>query len=230
LDTTLHENPIAQHFMMQEQLCAKREARSQEMGVLVRNTFVDYEITISELLPMDERCRLLHTCGARRAQTLRSDSLCSLADSLASSDLSDEADSDAVQPVPSLYSMETMCPKASDAGMDIEWAAGTGIEKTRGQLAIQDKLEDCGDSITHYRSVRAVRGEWSKGAELHEAGQCKPCAFLDHKKGCFKGGECEYCHLCSKGMKKFRQLQKRRWLRNAAAGAEALLASQERTE
>jgi len=203
---------------MQEQSRANRESHAEEMKVIMRNTFVDYEITISELLPMDERCRLLHTRGARRAQTLRSDSLCSLADSLASSDLSDEADS--------LYSMETMCPKASDASMDIEWAAGTGIEKTRSRFATQDMLKDNDDSITHDHPVRAVPGEWSKGAELHSAGQCEPCAFLYISgKGCLKGEACEYCHLCEKWMKKRRQRERKREKRNAAAAAEASLAS-----
>lgn len=38
-------------------------------------------------------------------------------------------------------------------------------------------------------------GTWSKGSELHEAGQCKPCHYVNTKAGCSNGDQCDFCHL-----------------------------------
>jgi len=38
-------------------------------------------------------------------------------------------------------------------------------------------------------------GSWSKGAELHSAGHCRPCHYINTKKGCTSGAECIFCHL-----------------------------------
>lgn len=43
---------------------------------------------------------------------------------------------------------------------------------------------------------------WSVGSELHELGECKPCAFFWSKKhpgGCDSGAACSWCHLCPEG-------------------------------
>jgi len=33
---------------------------------------------------------------------------------------------------------------------------------------------------------------------LHERGECKPCAYFQHKQdGCRQGEDCPFCHLCS---------------------------------
>lgn len=32
-------------------------------------------------------------------------------------------------------------------------------------------------------------------AELHAAGNCRPCLYYNSKKGCMNGGECRFCHL-----------------------------------
>merc|ERR1711988_1433988 len=42
------------------------------------------------------------------------------------------------------------------------------------------------------------------GSAGHHLGTCKPCAFL-HTRGCSKGPECEFCHLCDSGERKRRR-------------------------
>lgn len=59
---------------------------------------------------------------------------------------------------------------------------------------------------------RAVRGQWSVGAEGHELQRCKPCAFLDSRKGCMSGSACLYCHICDPGEKKRRLKEEKRRL------------------
>lgn len=54
----------------------------------------------------------------------------------------------------------------------------------------------------------------SSGSADHSLGTCKPCAFL-HAKGCTKGSDCSYCHLCGPGEKKRRMKEKRQLLRSA---------------
>jgi len=55
------------------------------------------------------------------------------------------------------------------------------------------------------------------GSEGHSLGRCNPCAFL-HTKGCTKGEDCRFCHLCTPGALKERKRQRR-----AAAAAAALV-------
>mmetsp|Transcript_16215 Transcript_16215/g.46141 ORF Transcript_16215/g.46141 Transcript_16215/m.46141 type:complete len:364 (+) Transcript_16215:38-1129(+) len=50
----------------------------------------------------------------------------------------------------------------------------------------------------------------SVGSAGHETRDCKPCAFLDSRKGCIAGQNCAYCHLCDQGEKKRRQKEKRK--------------------
>jgi len=38
-------------------------------------------------------------------------------------------------------------------------------------------------------------GTWSKGAELHSTGHCRPCHYVNTKKGCSSGADCTHCHL-----------------------------------
>jgi hypothetical protein len=63
----------------------------------------------------------------------------------------------------------------------------------------------------------------SMGSALHDAGRCKPCAFV-HSKGCTDGAMCQFCHLCEPGEKKRRQREKLKCrkaayrLRKAASG------------
>lgn len=49
----------------------------------------------------------------------------------------------------------------------------------------------------------------SLGSAAHQAGQCKPCAFV-YTKGCGNGLDCAFCHLCAPGEKKSRKKEKKR--------------------
>mmetsp|Transcript_80435 Transcript_80435/g.209080 ORF Transcript_80435/g.209080 Transcript_80435/m.209080 type:complete len:295 (+) Transcript_80435:73-957(+) len=57
-----------------------------------------------------------------------------------------------------------------------------------------------------------VVGLLSVGSAGHSRGDCKPCAFLDSKKGCFAGVNCVYCHACDVHEKKRRQKERRKML------------------
>jgi len=51
----------------------------------------------------------------------------------------------------------------------------------------------------------------SVGSELHNIGQCTPCAFYCFKKqGCGKGVECAFCHMAHTSNKKLRQQEWRK--------------------
>lgn len=62
------------------------------------------------------------------------------------------------------------------------------------QRAIEQRpWNNGGDTIFHERSV---------GSAGHEAGTCKPCAWIHRPEGCSKGKSCEFCHMCDKGAMK----------------------------
>jgi len=46
------------------------------------------------------------------------------------------------------------------------------------------------------------------GSAGHNAGRCKPCAFIHTDKGCLQGIECRFCHRCEPGEKKRRRREK----------------------
>jgi len=48
----------------------------------------------------------------------------------------------------------------------------------------------------------------SRGALLHDRGQCRPCAWYWKPQGCHLGEECCHCHMCSKGELKARKKSK----------------------
>jgi len=58
----------------------------------------------------------------------------------------------------------------------------------------------------------------SVGSVLHEAGQCKPCAWFWRPQGCENGAECRHCHLCGAGEIKARRKAKAVSLRTKGAG------------
>jgi hypothetical protein len=45
----------------------------------------------------------------------------------------------------------------------------------------------------------------SRGALLHDRGQCRPCAWYWKAQGCHLGEECCHCHMCPKGELKARK-------------------------
>jgi len=50
---------------------------------------------------------------------------------------------------------------------------------------------------------------------------CKPCAWFHHARGCQRGENCEFCHLCPPGEIKRRKKDKYRLLREKRAGGQA---------
>merc|ERR1711877_14792 len=91
----------------------------------------------------------------------------------------------AILPAPALSADSTLQPKADD-------------------LAVQPELK----LMSEFGST----GLPTVGSAGHLLGTCKPCAFL-HTKGCSKGPECEFCHLCDSGERKRRQKEKKEQLR-----------------
>merc|ERR1711939_35752 len=75
--------------------------------------------------------------------------------------------------------------------------------------APKDQVGDT--SATLKISLTDTLGLWSIGSAAHEAGTCKPCAFLwkDPKQpSCQNGRECVFCHLCPPGEVKRRKKEK----------------------
>jgi len=70
----------------------------------------------------------------------------------------------------------------------------------------------CLDKALSLPGDAAERTYPSLGSALHALGTCKPCAFF-HKKGCEKGPECSFCHLCDDEEVKKRKREKKDKLR-----------------
>jgi len=66
--------------------------------------------------------------------------------------------------------------------------------------------------------LAARRPETSAGSLLHDAGQCKPCAWFWRPHGCQNGAECRHCHLCEAGAIKARRKAKVTLLRDQDNG------------
>lgn len=60
----------------------------------------------------------------------------------------------------------------------------------------------------------------SKGSELHNRGQCRPCQWFHKPQGCRNGADCEHCHLCGKQERLAKRQAKR--LTRRASGIPAL--------
>lgn len=54
--------------------------------------------------------------------------------------------------------------------------------------------EDPEDSDEEEQGPRPKIYEWSAGSIGHEVGQCKPCNYLNSKRGCLNGKACTFCH------------------------------------
>jgi len=46
---------------------------------------------------------------------------------------------------------------------------------------------------------------WSEGSELHQTGQCVPCAHFFKSRGCSLASACNFCHKCPEGEQKRRR-------------------------
>jgi len=218
-----------------------------EVVFSVRNTFIDCENTVSDLLSAEELSDLRQPRGVRRSKTLHAPRSACPSDDEAEDSFGQASDAD-VQRVPlaelrcgsaaSLSSLASSCVDSDSfdvplcgrrerfftedslastcADLDIEGSVGR-----RERSSTEDSMDsqwtdmlaaDSSESLVTDLPVRAVRGEWSVGAEGHWSGNCKPCAFLDSRKGCLQGSACAYCHLCDAGEKKRRQREKKRSL------------------
>jgi len=62
--------------------------------------------------------------------------------------------------------------------------------------------------------------ETSLGSDLHEAGECRPCAWFWRPQGCNNGQDCRHCHLCDQGEVKVRRKSKLVSLRKQGRAAQ----------
>jgi len=49
---------------------------------------------------------------------------------------------------------------------------------------------------------------WSSGAELHQSGECNPCAWNWRPRGCVNAQDCKFCHMCEEGALKLRRKER----------------------
>lgn len=63
---------------------------------------------------------------------------------------------------------------------------------------------------SHAQASNGLATLRSAGSAGHEAGYCKPCAFI-WKDGCKSGANCPFCHLCPPGEIKRRKKDKIAW-------------------
>mmetsp|Transcript_27298 Transcript_27298/g.62877 ORF Transcript_27298/g.62877 Transcript_27298/m.62877 type:complete len:188 (+) Transcript_27298:78-641(+) len=76
------------------------------------------------------------------------------------------------------------------------------------------------DKMMHHPLPLETRTpEWSKGADQHKEGMCKPCAWFWKPPSCKWGKECEFCHLC--GPSDFKQRRAERVAELKAARRQA---------
>jgi len=183
--------------------CCESSSVSPEVKLSVRNTFIDCESTVGALLGDEERDALLQPRGICRAKTCESLWTPSVTD--------DEAEESSEEP----SCRRERCGTADSLGSISTLASGRGRCTSQGSFASSSTWEEPSATSVPDAAlpVRAVRGEWSVGAEGHAVQQCKPCAFLDSRKGCLQGSACMYCHLCEPGEKKRRQREKKSSLR-----------------
>lgn len=52
------------------------------------------------------------------------------------------------------------------------------------------------------------KATYSAGAETHNEGKCKPCAWNWKPNGCIKGVDCTFCHMCAEGTVKTRRKER----------------------
>ena len=60
---------------------------------------------------------------------------------------------------------------------------------------------------------------WSAGAEHHEEGRCRPCAWHWREGGCINGVSCQFCHLCREGKLLASMKDRKKTTRQARAAA-----------
>jgi len=90
-----------------------------------------------------------------------------------------------------------------------ETATACGISLPPGLASSDDEQPLCFSEAFPYpgvpQTLRNTTIFGSIGSELHGTGECKPCAWFWHNKGCSKGSECTFCHNCPPGELKARR-------------------------
>jgi len=86
---------------------------------------------------------------------------------------------------------------------------GAGKENEAGNLPNTSKLP-----------FTPLKGEAEEDDEVsgEHPDCCKPCAWFHHARGCQRGANCEFCHLCPPGEIKRRKKDKYRLLRERRSG------------
>lgn len=195
------------------------------MVVIIQNTFIDCEGTVGDLLTAEESSDLLVRKSKSMPASMLRQARAELEASMRCSEL--------VQDVASLAGLEACerplsetvsackrslprCPSSDSLASTRASEEAGPPPRPRGDSSLsQESLWDevlaaevrrpLGGGGQGEAPRRAVRGEWSDGAEGHLLQGCMPCAFLDSRKGCLQGRTCTYCHLCEPGEKKRRQ-------------------------
>jgi len=181
-----------------------------EMVFFVRNTFIDCEGTVGNLLLADEEGPGLYGLLVRKARSLPTSMLEVSSSSpvewepASKPEIPRQASSDSLA---STCISEGNLPRGRcDSGLSQEslWDDLLAAEDGKPTRAEQGSPHRAEEDEAPPAPPRAVRGEWSIGASGHAMQQCTPCAFLDSRKGCLRGSACTYCHLCEPGEKKRR--------------------------
>jgi len=195
----------------------------------IKNTFLVYSVTAGELLGDAEREELLAGRGLRRALTwssLLDAASTGLAESAwpspkcskwqtASEDSAATADGGSWPPTPNSAcstadSLEQR-PLSEDGEQQDVLRSASGSTTAPAALQAQDpRMQTASPSRRGQLFALDASGLPSVGSAGHETRDCKPCAFLDSRKGCIAGKDCAYCHLCDQGEKKRRQKERRK--------------------
>lgn len=83
--------------------------------------------------------------------------------------------------------------------------------------AVGEEVKAAANPVLLGADVKEIEpGKPSKGSALHGTGECKPCAWFWHPKGCQNAEDCEFCHFCPEGELKLRRKLKIQNLRGGA--------------
>jgi len=207
---------------------ADQSSVSSEMVLFIRNSFIDCEGTVGDLLTTDDRAALCNPPGGLRRS--RSTPDLQMKHVHSSPMLQVEASSQTfdLPDVRGCLDEEMACEPPVSRKPSVGSFASTGYADSlysrdrltsNSSIGTDSSWEDpmisdagCSTEAQGSLAVRAERGEWSVGAEGHALQRCTPCAFLDSRKGCLRGSACTYCHLCEPGEKRRRLKAEKRSL------------------
>merc|ERR1712048_1486506 len=81
-----------------------------------------------------------------------------------------------------------------------DWVANSDQLATDSHKSLDDDLEVMDDTASSGSSLTAREGETKAEKEMrHNRNKCTPCFYFTFRAdGCWKGDDCEFCHLCTK--------------------------------